>query len=80
MLSTPVGCWRSADGAVCLEIRSDGTYAGRVAGRRRRPRGTYALEGATVTLLDDDSGLRTPVTLAGGALDMAGHRLLLSSG
>lgn len=70
----PVGRWRSADGVVRLDLRIDGTYAGRVAGRRRRARGTYDLNGAALTLRDD-SGLRTPVTLHDGALEMAGHRL-----
>ena len=70
----PVGAWRSADGAVRLEIRTDGTYAGRVAGRRRAAHGTYDVDGARMTLLDD-SGLHTPVTLHDGVLEMAGHRL-----
>jgi hypothetical protein len=70
----PVGVWRTADGAVSLNIRTDGTYAGKVAGRRRAAHGTYALEGGRMTL-SDDSGLRTPVVLIDGALEMAGHRL-----
>jgi hypothetical protein len=71
----PVGAWRSADGAVRLDIRTDGTYDGQVAGRRRRARGTYRFDGATMTL-SDDSGLNTAVTLdAAGGLEMAGHRL-----
>ncbi len=70
----PVGVWRSADGAVLLDIKTDGTYAGKVAGRRRAAHGTYDLEGAGMTL-SDDSGLRTPVTLHDGVLEMAGHRL-----
>jgi Agrobacterium tumefaciens protein Atu4866 len=70
----PVGIWKSADGAVCLDIRQDGTYAGQVAGRRRRPHGTYDIDGATMTL-SDDSGLSTPVVLLGEALEMAGYRL-----
>jgi hypothetical protein len=70
----PVGRWRSADGTVCLHLRTDGTYAGRVAGRRQPAQGTYDLHGAALTLRDD-SGLRTPVTLHGDTLEMAGHRL-----
>jgi hypothetical protein len=72
--SAPVGVWLSADGTVRLDIRTDGTYAGRVAGRKRAANGTYRLDGATMTLRDD-SGLRTPVALYEGALEMAGHRL-----
>lgn len=68
------GAWRSADGAVRLDIRTDGTYAGRVAGRRRAAHGTYDLDGPRMTLRDD-SGLHTPVTLHDGVLEMAGHRL-----
>lgn len=70
----PVGIWRSADGAISLDIRTDGTYAGKIAGRRRRPHGTYDLDGSRLTLRDD-SGLRTPVTVVGESLEMAGHRL-----
>ena len=70
----PVGIWQSADGAVSLDIHADGTYAGKVAGRRRRPHGTYDLDGPVMTLRDD-SGLRIPVTLRGESLEMAGHRL-----
>jgi len=72
--SVPVGAWRSADGTVRLDIRTDGTYAGRVAGRKRAAHGTYDLDGLRMTLLDD-SGLHTPVTLHEGVLEMAGHRL-----
>lgn len=72
--SAPVGVWLSADGTVRLDIKTDGTYAGQVAGRRRRAHGTYHLAGATMTL-HDDSGLATPVTLYDGGLQMAGHRL-----
>jgi hypothetical protein len=70
----PVGQWRSADGVVRLEIKTDGTYAGAVAGRKRAARGTYRVDGTTMTLRDD-TGLRTPVTLYDGELEMAGHRL-----
>jgi hypothetical protein len=73
-IPAPVGAWRSADGTVRLEIRTDGTYAGRVAGRRRPAHGRYNLDGSRITLLDD-SGLHTPVTLHDGVLEMAGHRL-----
>src|SRR4051812_35729492 len=56
--TAPVGAWRSPDGTVRLNLRTDGTYAGKVAGRRRPAHGTYHLDGSTVTL-QDDSGLRT---------------------
>jgi Agrobacterium tumefaciens protein Atu4866 len=69
-----VGRWRSADGVVRLEIKTDGTYAGAVAGRKRAPHGTYRVEGTTLTLRDD-TGLRTPVTLYEDGLEMAGRRL-----
>ena len=73
-LAAPVGAWRNADGTVRLDVRTDGTYASKVAGRKRTARGTYRVEGATLTLADD-SGLRTPVTVRDGVLEMAGHRL-----
>jgi hypothetical protein len=69
-----VGRWRSADGVVRLEIKTDGTYAGAVAGRKRSPHGTYRVDGTTLTLRDD-TGLRTPVTLYDDELEMAGRRL-----
>jgi|tagenome__1003787_1003787.scaffolds.fasta_scaffold20865588_2 hypothetical protein len=72
--SAPVGVWLSTDGTVRLDIRTDGTYAGKVAGRKRTANGTYRVDGATMTLRDD-SGLRTPVALYDGTLEMAGHRL-----
>jgi hypothetical protein len=72
--SALVGLWRSADGGVRLTIRTDGTYAGEVAGRKRPAHGTYRVEGSTMTL-NDDSGLHTPVILFDGELEMAGHRL-----
>ena len=72
--SAPVGAWLSSDGTVRLDIRTDGTYDGQVAGRRRRARGTYRLEGSTLTL-NDDSGLDTAVTVRESVLEMAGHRL-----
>jgi hypothetical protein len=72
-----IGTWRSPDGAVKLQLRTDGTYAGEVAGRRKRPHGTYRIDGDSVLLQDDSSGLRTPVIVRhGGELEMAGHRLL----
>ena len=70
-----VGAWRSPDGTVRLRLHTDGTYAGEVAGRRRPARGTYLIGDAEL-LLHDDSGLRTPVTVLDGELEMAGHRLL----
>ncbi|WP_308285695.1 Atu4866 domain-containing protein [Actinoplanes hulinensis] len=69
-----VGSWHSADGVVRLSLRTDGTYAGEVAGRRRPARGTYRIEGGSV-LLRDDSGLQTAVAVQDGELEMAGHRL-----
>ena len=72
----PVGVWRTADGAVSLDIKTDGTYAGKVAGRRRAAQGTYDVDDTGMTLRDD-SGLRTPVALHDGVLEMAGHRLTL---
>ena len=72
--AAPVGAWRSADDAVRLDIRTDGTYDGRVAGRKRRAHGTYRIDGSTMTL-SDDSGLHTAVTVHDGGLEMAGHRL-----
>ena len=73
-VSAPVGVWLSADGTVRLDIKTDGTYAGKVAGRKRPARGTYELAGRTLTL-NDDSGLHTPVAVGEGVLEMAGHRL-----
>jgi len=72
--SAPVGLWLSDDGTVRLDIRTDGTYDGQVAGRRRHAHGTYHLDGAVMTL-SDDSGLYTPVTVGDGELEMAGHHL-----
>jgi hypothetical protein len=69
-----VGRWKTADGAVRLEIKTDGTYAGAIAGRKRAAHGTYRVDGTTMTLRDD-TGLRTPVTLYADELEMAGHRL-----
>ncbi|MEU4238791.1 Atu4866 domain-containing protein [Actinoplanes sp. NPDC026619] len=78
MLSAPVGLWLSEDGTVRLDIKTDGTYDGQVAGRRRRAHGTYHIDGALMTLSDHDSGLHTPVALYDGELEMAGHRLGLA--
>jgi hypothetical protein len=72
--SAPVGAWLSADGTVRLDIKTDGTYDGQVAGRKRRAHGTYRLDGTTM-VLSDDSGLNTAVTVHDGGLEMAGHRL-----
>jgi len=72
--SAPVGAWLSADGTVRLEIKTDGTYDGQVAGRKRRAHGTYRVDGTTMVLCDD-SGLNTPVAVHDGELEMAGHRL-----
>jgi putative ligand-binding protein with streptavidin-like fold len=72
--AAPVGLWLSADGTVRLDIKTDGTYDGQVAGRKRRAHGTYHIDGSLMTL-SDDSGLHTPVTLREGELEMAGYRL-----
>ena len=69
-----VGVWLSADGAVRLDLRSEGTYEGSVAGRRRRSRGHYVIDGPCV-LLQDDNGLRTVVAITDDVLEMAGHPL-----
>jgi hypothetical protein len=69
-----VGFWQNADGSVRLCLGEDGSYEGRVAGRRRSAKGTYHPSGAGV-VLRDESGLRTPVTLATDGLEMAGHQL-----
>ena len=72
--SAPVGAWLSEDGTVRLDIFSDGTYDGQVAGRKRHAHGTYHIDGSLMTL-SDDSGLFTPVTMAEGELEMAGYHL-----
>ena len=72
--SAPVGVWLSADRTVRLDIFSDGTYDGQVAGRKRHAHGTYHIDGSVMTL-SDDTGLYTPVTVANGELEMAGYRL-----
>lgn len=68
------GVWHSTDGTILLRLERDGTYEGAVAGRDRAPRGTYRVDGVAL-LLQDDSGLRTPVTRVGDALEMAGYDL-----
>jgi len=73
-VSAPIGAWHSADGTVRLDIKTDGTYAGEVAGRKRRARGTYSVEGRVLDLRDD-SGLRTPVLVGDRVLEMAGFVL-----
>ena len=72
--SAPVGVWLSEDGTVRLDIFSDGTYDGQVAGRKRHAHGTYFIDGSLMTL-SDDSGLFTPVRLGEGELEMAGYHL-----
>jgi Agrobacterium tumefaciens protein Atu4866 len=69
------GVWRSEDGTVHLTLKSDHSYALSVAGRKRKAQGSYLLDGPDLRLRDD-SGLRTPARLAGGAIEMAGHELL----
>ena len=73
-ISAPVGVWLSGDGTVRLDIFSDGTYDGQVAGRKRHAHGTYHIDGPLMTL-SDDSGLFTPVRLGEGELEMAGYHL-----
>ena len=69
-----VGVWLTADRTVRLQLRADLTYRSRVEGRHRTATGSYRPEG-TGLVLQDDTGLRTPVTVAGYALEMAGHQL-----
>ncbi|WP_306206691.1 hypothetical protein [Actinoplanes sp. RD1] len=69
-----VGFWQNANGSVRLCLAGDGSYEGRIAGRRRTARGTYhPADGGLV--LRDETGLRTPVTRAADGLEMAGHQL-----
>ena len=68
------GLWLSADKTVQLRLGADWSYLGQVAGRRQPAKGTYRPEGAGL-VLRDDTGLRTPVTVAEDALEMAGHQL-----
>jgi hypothetical protein len=69
-----VGLWLSADGAVRLDLRSEGTYERSIVGRRRSSHGHYVVDGRCV-LLQDDNGLRTVVTMTADVLEMAGHPL-----
>ena len=69
-----VGVWLSADRTVRLQLGADGSYRGSVQGRHRPATGTYGPEGSGL-VLRDDTGLRTPVTVAGYGLEMAGHQL-----
>jgi hypothetical protein len=69
-----VGSWRSTDAAVHLDLYADGNYQRGIVGRTRSSHGTYRADGSNL-LLRDDSGLRTTVVVADGALEMAGHRL-----
>ena len=69
-----VGVWLTADRTVRLQLRADCTYRSRVEGRHRAATGSYRTEGDGL-VLQDDTGLRTPVTVAGYALEMAGHQL-----
>jgi hypothetical protein len=73
-VSAPIGAWHSADGTVRLDIRTDGTYAGEVAGRKRQARGTYSVRDGVLDL-QDESGLRTPVAVGDEVLEMAGFVL-----
>jgi hypothetical protein len=68
------GMWLSADNTVRLQLGADWSYLGRVEGRRRAAKGTYRSEGAGL-VLRDETGLRTPVTVAEDVLEMAGHHL-----
>jgi hypothetical protein len=69
-----VGSWRSTDAAVHLDLYADGKYERGIVGRVRSSHGTFRADGPNL-LLWDDSGLRTTVIVADGALEMAGHRL-----
>lgn len=69
-----VGVWLSADGAVRLDLRSEGTYERSIVGRRRSSHGHYLVDGSSL-LLEDDNGLRTVATMADDALEMAGYPL-----
>jgi hypothetical protein len=68
------GTWLSADSTVWLRLGPDWSYLGCVEGRHRAAKGTYRPDGAGL-LLRDETGLRTPVTVAGDGLEMAGHQL-----
>jgi hypothetical protein len=68
------GIWLSADRTVRLQLGADWSYRGSVEGRNRIAKGTYLPEGNGLVLCDD-TGLRTPVTVAEDCLELAGHRL-----
>jgi hypothetical protein len=68
------GIWLSADEMVRLQLATDWSFQGSVAGRHREAKGTYRPEGAGL-VLQDVSGLRTSVTVAEHGLEMAGHQL-----
>jgi hypothetical protein len=68
------GLWLSADHTVRLELGTDWSYESRVQGRRRAAKGTYRPAGPGL-VLRDETGLRTPVTVAENGLEMAGHLL-----
>jgi hypothetical protein len=68
------GIWLSADRTVRLQLGADWSYRGRVEGRRRDAKGTYRPEGSGLVLCDE-TGLRTPVTVAEDSLELAGHHL-----
>jgi hypothetical protein len=68
------GIWRNADGSVRLYLDKDWSYEGHVEGRDRSARGTYHPDGGGL-LLQDESGLRTQITVGTDGLEMAGHRL-----
>jgi putative ligand-binding protein with streptavidin-like fold len=69
-----VGTWRSPDAAVHLDLYADGDYDRGIVGRTSISHGSYVADGPNLVLCDD-SGLRTTVIVADGALEMAGHRL-----
>ena len=69
-----VGSWRSPDATVHLDLYAGGDYERGIVGRSSTSHGSYLADGPNL-LLRDDSGLRTTVIVADGALEMAGHRL-----
>jgi hypothetical protein len=68
------GIWLNADNTVRLQLGADWSYLGSVEGRHRAATGVYRPAG-TGLVLHDDTGLRTPVAVAGYGLEMAGHQL-----
>ena len=68
------GIWLSADSSVRLRLGADWSYLGSIEGRDRAAKGTYHPDGGGL-MLRDETGLRTSVTVAGDALEMAGHQL-----